>query len=321
MFKKLVQIVIATALVGCGNNAKFGMADQSQSFGQKILYNTQVDLLLVVDNSGSMGAKQAQLANSFAGFIDYLVASQFDFRIAITTMDMSSGGARGNFVGTPKVLSRSTPNLRNTFISNMNLGTNGSDLTRGLEALESALSDSKLNGVNSGFYRPEALLAVIFMSDENDNDGDNSQHYIDFLDSKKPAFPWGYRGWLANSIVVKELSQQCLTWNQFASPGYGFMSLSNISNGVIESICSADLVNATANLRARIAEILTQFRLEREPDVNTIKVFINGVLIPQDPVNGWTYNPVGFTILMHGNSVPPANANVTVSYTPKTIRN
>ncbi|MBK9293021.1 MAG: VWA domain-containing protein [Oligoflexia bacterium] len=314
-------LAVFLLIIGCGNNAKFGIAEKSQSFGQRITYNTQVDLLLVVDNSGSMGSKQAQLASGFVGFIDYLVASQFDFRIAITTMDMSSGGAKGNFVGNPKVLSKSTPDLRNAFINNMNLGTNGSDLSRGFEAMQSSLSDSKLNGTNSGFFREEALLAIIFMSDEDDNDSSNWQNYADFLDNRKPMFPWGYRGWLVNSIVVKELSNKCLTYNQFASAGYGFMNLSNISEGIIESICEADLVGATANLRARIAEILTQFHLNREPDVATIRVYINGVLIPQDPVNGWTYNPVGYTILFHGNSVPAANANVTVSFTPKSIKN
>ncbi len=314
-----LTLIIVTFSIGCGN-ANFGLSGVSQSFGQKITYNTSTDILVVVDNSGSMGSKQAQLSASFGTFIDYMMSSGFDFRIAVTTMDMSGGGAKGTFVGSPKVLTRSTPNLKQAFINNMNVGTRGSDLSRGLEAMENALSDGNLAGVNSGFFRPDALLAVLFLSDEDDGSVSNSKHYIDLLDSKKPAFPWGYRGWLANSIVVKELSPECLTYNQFSSPGLKYLDLSNASGGVVESICAADLVQATKNLRARIAEILTQYHLISEPNLATIHVFINGNEIANDSTNGWTYNPSGFTIMFHGSAVPPANANVQVAYTPVAVK-
>jgi hypothetical protein len=43
--------------------------------------------LFVIDNSGSMGAAQATLANNFAGFIERLEADELDYRIGITTTD------------------------------------------------------------------------------------------------------------------------------------------------------------------------------------------------------------------------------------------
>src|SRR5436190_15471375 len=94
-FTALIILSLAFDL-GCGG-AQFGLGTSTQNFGQRVSYNTQVDILLVVDSSGSMGSKQAQLAQSFPSFIDFLVASQFDFNIAVTTMDMGSGGQKGNF--------------------------------------------------------------------------------------------------------------------------------------------------------------------------------------------------------------------------------
>jgi hypothetical protein len=250
-------------------------------------------------------------------FIDYMVSSGFDFHVAVTTMDMSGGGEKGAFVGSPKVLTRTTPNLRQAFVQNITRGTTGSDLSRGLEAVESALSDDSLAGRNAGFWRADAMFAIIFLSDEEDGSANSSQHYIDFLDQKKPLFPGGSRGWIANSIVVPELNGECRTYNQFASPGYRFMDTSTNSGGVIESICKADLVQASASIRARIVEQLTQYHLKREPDVSSIKVTINGVSIPNDPGNGWTYVAQGYTIVFHGSAVPPVGANVQINYLPK----
>lgn len=313
----VVGLLFSTA---CGTPAQFGLNEQTESFGQVVTYNTQVDMLLVVDNSGSMGTKQTQLSQQLLPFIDYLVTSGFDFRIAVTTMDMSGSGARGSFVGSPNVLTKSTPDLRNAFIRNISQGTRGSDLSRGLEAMAFAISDSKLAGENSGFWRKEALLAVIFLTDEEDASANNTQYYIELLDQKKPLFIGGSRGWLASSIVVKELSQQCTSLNQFASPGYRYVGLSDASNGIIESICSPDLIQASANIKARITEVLTQYHLASDADVETIRIFINGKLIANDPSNGWTYDSRGYTITFHGSSIPPANAKVQISYKPKKAR-
>ena len=167
--------------------------------------------------------------------------------------------------------------------------------------------------------RDSALLAVIFLSDEDDGSVNSSQYYINFLDTLKPLFPYGARGWLANSIVVPSLTDQCKTYNQFASPGIRFMDLSNASQGVVESICSPDLVQATSDIKARISEMLTQYHLDRPADPTSIKVVINGVSIKNDSVNGWTFDVKANTITFHGSAVPPANAVVQIDYQPTQI--
>lgn len=48
----------------------------------------KVDVLLVIDNSGSMGEEQANLATNFNAFIETLDVAGADFRIAITTTDV-----------------------------------------------------------------------------------------------------------------------------------------------------------------------------------------------------------------------------------------
>ncbi len=61
--------------------------------------NKKVDVLLVIDNSGSMGEEQANLAANFGPFIEQLEKAGADYRIGITTTDLGgkdcSGGAGG----------------------------------------------------------------------------------------------------------------------------------------------------------------------------------------------------------------------------------
>lgn len=50
----------------------------------------KVDVLLVVDNSGSMGEEQANLAANFGAFVDTLEDAGADYRIAVTTTDVQN---------------------------------------------------------------------------------------------------------------------------------------------------------------------------------------------------------------------------------------
>jgi hypothetical protein len=61
--------------------------------------NKKVDVLLVIDNSGSMGDEQANLAANFGPFIEKLEAAGADYRIGITTTDLGGKGCSGGTGG------------------------------------------------------------------------------------------------------------------------------------------------------------------------------------------------------------------------------
>ena len=48
---------------------------------------SKIDILFVVDNSGSMAASQTGLTGSFSNFINTFVTKGYDFRIAVTTSE------------------------------------------------------------------------------------------------------------------------------------------------------------------------------------------------------------------------------------------
>jgi hypothetical protein len=67
--------------------------------------NKKVDVLLVIDNSGSMGEEQANLAANFGPFIEKLEAAGADYRIGITTTDVGGQGCAAGGTGGKLVLS------------------------------------------------------------------------------------------------------------------------------------------------------------------------------------------------------------------------
>ncbi|MHB8872688.1 MAG: hypothetical protein ACYC8T_03280 [Myxococcaceae bacterium] len=154
----------------------------------------KVDILWVVDSSGSMAPKQTRLADNFQGFINQLVSARppIDFHIAVTTMDTDDnsvprgslrrwtvGPKNGDFIScTPDVTGNSTCNTAPTadggtaeavtaFKQLAAAGTGGSAQERGLYAAYLTLQNSANQGPTK-FIRPDAALYVVVVSDEDD---------------------------------------------------------------------------------------------------------------------------------------------------------
>lgn len=62
----------------------------------------ELDVLFVIDNTGSMGEEQANLSASIGSFVDPLVEAGMDVRVAVTTSDDSNYWCRGAGVSSPE---------------------------------------------------------------------------------------------------------------------------------------------------------------------------------------------------------------------------
>ncbi|OGQ10852.1 MAG: hypothetical protein A2138_06405 [Deltaproteobacteria bacterium RBG_16_71_12] len=142
-----------------------------------------LDVLFIIDNSGSMYDDQEELATNFPLF---MAQPQFndgsiDLHLGVTTTDCDFGGEEGVLIGDPLVVTSDTPNMASAFADNARVGTSGSGDEKGLLAMQLALSPPNVPGINDAFYRPEAALAVVIVSDEPDFSPSTPQPYIDFL--------------------------------------------------------------------------------------------------------------------------------------------
>ncbi len=209
-------------------------ATQEDMEGIQIEVNKDVDILFVVDNSGSMGEEQANLSENFGNFVSVLEADDVkaNYRLGITTTDDSNYWCKGAGVSDAEsgqfVLSSCRSRLGDFYFSGddtdaetactdfceldnieiqptttdddpnpsvrpwleniegaTNLpdgvtttqalqcfgpqGINGCGFESHLESMWKALRLARMSGQNqSGFLRDNAILSIVFVTDEAD---------------------------------------------------------------------------------------------------------------------------------------------------------
>src|SRR5262249_3932866 len=99
----------------------------------------KVDMLIVIDNSGSMAEEQKALAQNLDRLWTRIALANADFHIAVTTTGMfpytsgftqcpggASGGEAGRFFpvdnSRPRLLTPQTPNVKNVLFANTDVG-------------------------------------------------------------------------------------------------------------------------------------------------------------------------------------------------------
>lgn len=321
--KKLIGLTsIVIALTACSGGPVFDLSNIEDKF-DGVSYNNKIDILWVVDTSPSMHDDRVRITSQIESMISTMDSKSLDYRMAATTMDMGSSSnptySQGRFVGSPSIISNSTPNKVNAFKTMINVPTADSNLARGLGSMKSGLSEESLRTTNSGFFRDGALLAVIFVTDERDWSSGTWEDKVTFLDALKKPLENGNRGWLANFIGVIDDSKVCPTADGVSIRGAGFIEVAEASGGSVNSICEDSLTSAVENIQRTIISIVTEYKLDATPLIETIKVKIGGVEIQEDGTNGWTYSVDKNTVSFHGSAIPSADMKVEVTFKPKEL--
>lgn len=178
-----ISMAIAIALVGCGNEAPIRQNLPVEEPGQPLSLDASVtqqdlvlqvavpstDILFVVDNSCSMGDDQEALVDNFPTFMRWFLGSGLDYHIGVVSTDVYDPAQSGKLVKgfSRKWISADDNNQVNMFNQMAVLGVSGSGDERGTDALYMALEE-EVDEYNAGFYRDEAALHTIAVSDEPD---------------------------------------------------------------------------------------------------------------------------------------------------------
>lgn len=299
---------------------------------------TQVDVLLVVDNSGSLMEEQEALARNFDSFIQSAVARGIDYHIAVTTTGLTpyrggwadcpggvDGGEGGRFFpvdgSSPRILTPATPNVRDAFGTNVKPGV-CHWWEEGLEASRLALSPPlidqadapnfpEINDGNAGFLRPEAKLHVLYLADEEDAGTVPTDDYVSFLRSLKPGRP----DLVSASAIVGMPS--CAT---APSVGTRYMAVVNALGGTVADICSSDWSGVLGRIGDEAFSARTTFPLTEAPEGREIVVRLDGNEIARTDSAGkpqWTYDPTigdhGAVVFTPGHA-PGPNSTLEITY-------
>jgi hypothetical protein len=262
--------------------------------------SSAVDVLFVIDNSCSMQEEQQALAQNFQQFIQQANLRQVDFQIGVTTTTVypSAGALVGPY------LTRSTPNLEQGFQNQANVGISGSGIEQGLEAMRGAI-ELAFSGVapNAGLFRQNAGMAIIIVSDEEDQSFLAPVAYFNDLRTRAT------NGYV--TAMVTGGPNGCSSGTSLAGPAQRYEEFALLTGGLSESICTSwastltNIGNAAFGLR-RIFH-LSQLVDQNEP----IEVFVDGRSISSTE---WTYDPIEGTITF--DAPPPEGADIRIEYTP-----
>lgn len=363
----VMSVLLASVLMqACGSDSSsFSILPSGQNFQQNTDFiSTKIDILWVIDNSGSMETSQQNLVSNFDAFIQNFVQKSYDFRMAVTTTDAILAdpmwtnlyndpwnnyyirnryyyglaqelkadfrqGIPGVSSSGTRIITNSTPNIIQTFNINALQGVEGYGDERAFQSMRAALNSP----LNSDFRRPDAFLAVIIVSDEDDfsHDGTNAidnpnsaslhsvQSYVDYLDQLTES-SGATRRYSVSTISIND--QQCLDslTDGFTGRRIGVRmgELADLTGGTIGNLCG-DFGEELNLIQDKIINSLTQFYLDREPIPETIRVFVNGVQIPEAIKNGgegWTYDPSALSIKFSESYRPPQGASISVAFDP-----
>jgi len=321
----------------------------------------ELDVLFVVDNSISMRHHQVKLAQNINEFVKAFTSNAaIDFHIGVIAIYDSDVNHRdaveakhplGHLIplqdpnpnaapGTPYMVNGKLQN----FVSNdpkssgfvdpasivpvlsktLLLGEDpGPQYEEMFSPVEAFFTPALLNGVNKGFYRPEAHLLIVWITDANDSTiGISAESMFRFLVDLKG----GRRDLLHLYAIISPVNELCP--KDQAGPPYKFNLLAAHSDGTILSLCSPtygiELAKFSQTLKAQVGEQTIQ--LGRHPDAknSTIKVTFGSQEIPLATApnydEGWSYDPDPNVeqIKIGGNLKlkPEAGAKINIDFLP-----
>ena len=263
-----------------------------------------VDILFVIDNSGSMGSNQTNIKNNFDTFMNAFTAAGVSYQVALITTD------NADFVG--GIITNATVDPVTEFNNQVDsIGTHGSAHEKGLwYAYESTTTGDASPGSATGFQRSDARLVVVYVSDEPD-----FSHYAYGSGGSTTMMPGDYSASLlslkssSDLVVAHAISGDYpsgCTANGGAQFGDGYYDVVTDLGGTFMSICASDW-STTMDTLARESLAQMAFALSDVPIENTITVTVDGA-----PSSDWNYEASSNTIVF---TVSPAEGSaIDITY-------
>ncbi len=257
---------------------------------QEVFYqqdsNSQVDILMVIDNSPSMIEEQQKMGTKISSFLSEL--GQIDWQIGITTTDISGGtfSTNGNLLKlngiNDRILTNKTPNYNQVFLNTITRpesnctdtcpSTNEQPLRAAMMAME------QRDTQNQGFFRPGADLVLVIISDEDEMSNappqaTTPQMVIDHVKSI-----WGNtKNFTTYAIIIRPNDYSCFMQNYGGGGTYGTYAhtLAQLTGGLEGNICDADYGPSLSQIGNRVRTLLSSFTLSFSPVSGSLHISLN----------------------------------------------
>lgn len=262
-----------------------------------------IDILWVIDNSGSMNSHTPRLLNG----IDQMMISLGSlgpttmWRLAMISADPSKAILENQF---PLTYGSTLTDAIDMF-DMMNKG----QFEEGFDAVHDYIND---NSYASTWLRDDAGLLIVFVSDEEEQ----GSLFTSGADFSSWLSSLGRPQVYVASIVNHDPSISTCNYAP-THTGDRYMDAANFLSGVVIDICSEDWTAGVDDATRRL-EPVTEYRLSWTPVADSVSVFVDGYLY--DP-SLWYYEPSINSVVFTetdpttGTLVgPPANSLVEIGY-------
>lgn len=256
-------------------------------------FRPQLDILFVIDDSGSMMSHQTNLSQNISKFADAIVRTKFlDYHVGVvnSTASGSSWSSKpccGALVGTPRFVDRATPNGIQALAANLIVGTSGDAVEKFFDPVYLAFTEPNLSGHNVGFYRQSASLALIFITDTEDQSKMFTAKTIhSFLLNLKGS---AEKLFVAAAHIPDNQIKTCSGETSDIQTKSGLTDLFQLTQATTFSLCD-NFGDKLADIGAKIANQAQTMYLNQVPVPGTIKISMDGAELPSDAEFGWTYN-------------------------------
>jgi hypothetical protein len=348
---KTFALFSALTLSACGPQAfapSTIISDQTAAGGFNLA--PKVDIVLGVSQSGGMNNIQTQVGPAIQQFIANLKQQGWDYRFVGISL-------REEFVGSPQSLNNNVaasryhtnysesewlkpypgatyldlsgnpnplfllnPNYFNPNVIIPNLSTSNNDGRQpGLKIQADFLNRSD---VRNEFLRPDALLAVITITNERDTSAGWTSSWNGYNPNPVVASVFTNQMKAVKAVplmakyyaIVAEQTNNCV--GSIARVGTAYIDAALSTNGEHYNLCSSSsaISNSLYGISQHLQKQTLNFHKEylvisTQPDQGTLKVYKNGSLLSQNSTNGWTY--VGYqtsqnTVYLETNSNDPS---------------
>ncbi|MCB9779977.1 MAG: choice-of-anchor D domain-containing protein [Alphaproteobacteria bacterium] len=278
--------------------AGYGAEDAvyEQSFEQD--FHEKLDVVWIIDNSGSMSDDLRTVAANFESFITVFAELDTDWQIAVITTDMDLPADSGRIQGA--IITPDMADPVGEFVRQVDQGSKGSATEVGFEALQAALTDPLLSGFNAGIMREDAALAAVVISDEDDSSFTSAD---------------SFNTWFSSLKTEPELTTFSAICEDFFISCYKYGEAADLTGGIVGDIASTDYITVLENISRASAGLTVSFDLDNEPsDLSRVVVMVEDRVISQDSTNGWTYDSRDVAIRFWGDAIPEPGETGTVEY-------
>lgn len=331
-----------TGVAGLGGPASENLTCIKEHYYQPNQELTKkIDILFVTDTSGSLNAERNAVANGIGNFISQL-SSSADYQIAVTLAHGPRSSRSGQLykAGTEPMVLRSkelsVADIRTHLVKKLTTTKGDSDTDggeAGLLSLNKALESARLDEIRSqhDFFRKDAALAIVFVSDENDICAvypSGVTRVFDPDDKELPAFNNYCKNKVDASTVydrletvqgINPLLVSAIVYANTATVpsggenefGYGYSDIVKLANGTMVDIAANDIPTGLADIGKEAA---IKMILRTDYILSYLNVNESTISAAVDNANVQFSFDKGKNLLRLLSNVGKANSTVVLSY-------